>query len=371
MSFSCESITDIFCDYPAAWKKGKKLRIRNIHASNYPLPPTIDDVEYIGCELSELDLRMYGELDVLAIRHHIGPAHVYFPPRLRCLILDNSDLVCMTPLPIHLSVLIVRESNFQHEIAHLPNLERLVWDYQTSSILPPLPTNLKSLHCAHSNLERLPDPLPSRLDTLICDSCLLTELPPLPLTLEHIRCHDMNISCLPSLPAGLLTLDFQNCALTVLPPLPKRLDELDVRNNCIAHIPEIPDTTDYVNICGNPVETYPYIYRTNLWIVYDYNLYVAVFTYPKFHVDRMIVFSPLHLLDGLDTRLDDDPFLDIYEDEGFQHTLIQRLQVMCEIQKQVACRAFMNTIKEELMMRTWHPSRVEDWCGVNFDAMDD
>jgi hypothetical protein len=27
--------------------------------------------------------------------------------------------------------------------------------------------------------------------------------------------------------------------------------------------------------------------------------------------------------------------------------------------------------KEDLMIKTWHPSRVVDWCGVNFDSLDD
>ena len=29
------------------------------------------------------------------------------------------------------------------------------------------------------------------------------------------------------------------------------------------------------------------------------------------------------------------------------------------------------SFKEDLMVLTWHPSRVEAWCGVRFDTADD
>lgn len=360
------------CDHPSKWKKGKKLRIDDKFVASFlPLPPTVDDVEYYECAASELDFRAHDELEMLSFRRHIGPVRVYFPPNLRRLVIHHSQLVFMTPLPDSLVTLIIRESSTTYEISHLTKLETFVWDYNTCPELPTLPLNLQYLHCTDSLIDHLPDSLPPRLKLLICRNCRLTSLPPLPPTLEWLRCHEMEISSLPQLPAGLLGLDFQDCALMTLPPLPKRLEELDVRNNRIAHIPEIPANVDYVNICGNPIETYPYIYRTNLWIKFDYNHYAVALTHPKLHIDHMIVYSPLHLLEDLDVRIDQDPYMDIYEDEGFQLTLLRRLQVMCEIQKQVACRAALKTYKEELMMRTWHPSRVEEWCGVDFDSMDD
>ena len=42
------------------------------------------------------------------------------------------------------------------------------------------------------------------------------------------------------------------------------------------------------------------------------------------------------------------------------------LKLVLEVQRQVDTRKFLGTIKEELMAATWHPSRVEAWCGVNF-----
>ncbi len=367
--------TENTCDHPAKWTKGKKLRITDKKIAAFiPLPETVDEVEFIECVTSEFDLRSNTELDLLIFRRHIGPVRVYFPPNLRRLVIDHSQIEFMTPLPDSLTSLIVRDGSALYDIAHLPKLETLVWDYNTTPELPTLPTCLKNLHYTNSLIERLPNPLPPALNVLICRCCRLTglpPLPPLPPTLEWLRIHEMEISSLPTLPTGLLCLDVQDCALTDLPPLPKRLDELDVRNNRITRVPEIPATATYVNICGNPIETYPYIYRTNISIMYDYNSYVAAFSYPKFHIDRMIVFTPLHLLEGLDVDIDQDPYMDIYEDEGYQLTLIRRLEVLCEIQKQVACRAFLKTIKEELMMRTWHPSRVEAWCGVDFGCADD
>lgn len=379
--------------YPAKWTQGKRLRIRDKYATTYlPMPESIvtesvneteyteydtrvpinvDEVEFIECKSPEYDLRTYNDMDLLIFRKHKGPVRVYFPPNLRRLVIDASNVICMTPFPESLTTLIIRETFIMYHIAYLPNLLTLTWDSNTSPELPILPTSLKNLHCTDSCIERLPDPLPPALHLLICRNCKLTQLPPLPPTLEWLRCHNMDISTLPTLPANLYCLDFQHCNLTHLPPLPKTLDELDVRYNKITHIPEIPAATTYVNIIGNPVQTYPYIYRKNIWIVYDYNSYATALNSSRFMINARTVFSPLHMLKDLDVDIDQDPFMDIYEDDGFQLTLIRRLQVMCEIQTQVACRAFLKTIKEELMMRTWHPSRVEAWCGVDFGSADD
>jgi hypothetical protein len=37
-----------------------------------------------------------------------------------------------------------------------------------------------------------------------------------------------------------------------------------------------------------------------------------------------------------------------------------------EVQRQIEGHAFMSAIKEDLIAATWHPRRVEAWCGVDF-----
>ncbi len=66
-----------------------------------------------------------------------------------------------------------------------------------------------------------------------------------------------------------------------------------------------------------------------------------------------------------------------YEDE---HTIINPINdivqynriIQFELNKQMGRVAARTRLyKEDLMIQTWHPSRVEDWCGARFGTLDE
>ena len=337
------------------------------------IPPssTIKELDYDNCSFPELDLSAYGNITTLVIRYHkLKLTKLLLPPNLKCLILKCTPFETVD-LPLSLSTLLVEKCADNLNILHLENLTNLNYTNQSCE-LPELPPNLKELHCSYCKFTRLPV-LPTKLNMLFCFDCKLEALPELPSSLQYLRIHNNPIKTLPALPVGLKCLDIQGCGLTHLPrSLPKQLDELDVRDNNLTSIPDLPNTVDFLNICDNPIDYYPYIYRANVRVYYDLNELSQAFKYSAFVLNGVKVFTPLHLLE----RSDEDQGIhmymsDMFDDDDANESLLRRLHVMCEIQNQVLCRAFIKTIKEELMMRTWHPSRIEEWCGVDFMSCED
>lgn len=337
------------------------------------IPPsaTITELDYDGCSFPELDLSTCANITTLVIRYHkVKLSKLVLPPHLKCLVLKCTSFET-TDLPLNLHTLLIEKCDSVLNISHLENLKNLNYINQTCD-LPELPPNLKELHCSYCKFTRLPV-LPTKLNMLFCMDCKLSELPDLPASLQYLRIHNNPIKTLPALPAELTCLDIHGCELTHLPlSLPKHLEELDVRDNNLTSIPDVPCTVEFLNICDNPIDYYPYIYRANVRVYYDLNPLAHAFKYSSFMLNGIKVFTPLHLLD----RSDEDPEIhmymsDMFDDEDANESLLHRLHVMCEIQNQVLCRAFIKTIKEELMMRTWHPSRIEAWCGVDFMSCED
>jgi hypothetical protein len=68
--------------------------------------------------------------------------------------------------------------------------------------------------------------LPLSLQVLICSENLLTFLPELPITLQNIECNRNKIYFLPSLPQGILSLNIKNNPLEILPEFPHHMIRL-------------------------------------------------------------------------------------------------------------------------------------------------
>ncbi len=98
------------------------------------------------------------------------------------------------------------------------------------SSLPPLPPNLRILHCGYNKLSELPE-LPKGLEELNCASNKIRDLPVLPNTLVSLRCDSNPITKLPDLPSGLQTLSCSYTKLTTLPVLPTSLKHLSLSGN--------------------------------------------------------------------------------------------------------------------------------------------
>jgi Leucine-rich repeat (LRR) protein len=378
------------CYDASKWKPGELLCIRNAGTSTDALPSlplTITDLEIDDCMYSEFDLRPNKDLYKLVIRRNT-PVRIYFPPNISCLVIQGTQVEYMNSLPISIKSLVLDKCTS----TSIQQLEQLVNFHFVNNVheleLPALPPNLRELHCSNNYFtsQTLP-PLPPKLEILFCARCNLRTLPNLPMSLRFLRCPQNPIHELPpniNDLRNLQRLDMEDCELTYLPPLPRTLDELNVRNNRLTHIPAIPAALEHLVICGNPIQYYPYIYRANIRVYYDYNELKAAFMYSSFTLNGVKVFTPLHMLSESELGLDDENeneddhglrmyMSDMFDDDADADapTQLLRLHIMCEIQNQVLCRAFMKTIKEELMIKTWHPSRIEAWCGVNFTKDDD
>ena len=355
-------------------QKKSELNPDSLHA--------IKHVTFEQCTIPILDLRPYAQITSLLINFNNVDTSIYFPPNLSKLVIYHSKLVCMNLIPPSVHTLMVRNSpTIQLHISHLHNLKYFHYDTNDASVLPTLPEGLVEFYCSENPaLQHLPE-LPSTLQKLVCVSCDLRSLPRLPETLTILRCYNnSNLRGAGALPPNLEVFDAQNCHLTSLPKFPETIEEINVQNNAITDFQTciIPTSVKYLNICGNPIQYYPYIYHDTIHVKYDSNQLWAAFKFTSFRLNDVKVFTPLHLLNGLHPEEDaeDDHYYDthtsdLFEDDEARIKLIRRLQVMCEIQNQVLCRTFIRAIKEELMARTWHTSRVEAWCGVDFGAGDD
>jgi hypothetical protein len=189
------------------------------------------------------------------------------------------------------------------------------------------------LHADSTPLQALPRDLPHDLDILSCGRTQIRELPPLPqsltmLNIEHTR--------IPYLRAHQFTQIVGHCA---------------IRTHALGF--------DVLPIRGHGV-------------------YCIQFSNPEF--------SPLDLVS--------DPFYErigsaspcneavafVYQNREFKLCINASPAELAEFQAILGAEraaqkarvvARTRAYKEDLMMHTWHPSRVEEWCGVSFLTADD
>ena len=199
--------------------------------------------------------------------------------------------------------------------------------------LPTLPPTLRILICSgNENLTSLPS-LPLTLECLYCDNNRLDSLPPLPPGLEILNCSGNPLQTLPPLPDGLIELRCRNTMLTVLPKLPASLRYLMCHHNSIRCVDPLPASLGYLDCSSNPDLANIDVYPSTLTFIFCSDT-------------------------GLPSR---------FPQEGMRR-YIQRLAEHSERKRTVARR---NMIHEDLMMKVWHPSRVERLmlAGVDMEDM--
>jgi Leucine-rich repeat (LRR) protein len=181
--------------------------------------------------------------------------------------------------------------------------------YNYLTVLPKLPVSLEKMDCAVNRLHFLPS-LPD-LRVLNCGRNQLTSLPELPVALELFNCDDNHIRLLPPLPERLLSLFCKQNPLETLPELPLGLTTL---------------------LCKMPYEKTELIENTS------------------------------------------EEILDIMEvtPEMIQHIneQIRGWTEMQERESHMRCMERCAIYKEEIMMRVWHPSRVEKLLEMGYDIED-
>ena len=108
------------------------------------------------------------------------------------------------------------------DLSRFYNLHELFVGCNLLTTLPPLPPNLKMLHCSNNLLTSLPT-LPLTLKVLHCNHNQITRLPNLPANLEHLYCWRNQLLSLPRLPQSLRSIHCDYNRLYYLPPIPDSL----------------------------------------------------------------------------------------------------------------------------------------------------
>ena len=161
--------------------------------------------------------------------------------------------------------------------------------------------------------------LPRSLDNLNCDDNQLKSLPPLPRHLRMLNCIRNHLTSLPNLPASLNCINCDSNHISLLPPLPERLISLSCRKNPFDTFPELP------------LELLRFVYDT--------------------YLDE----TPLKYIDLSPERVQQ---LNIEIQQWMLRKSKERTNERCK------------TYKEEIMMRAWHPMRVQKLLEMGYDIED-
>jgi Leucine-rich repeat (LRR) protein len=316
----------------------KHLRISNSSVENIEFPPNLE------------------ELCIIIDSHNTHPIISAFPETLKTLTLSRLNLSELSPLPVGLKKLCLTGCNVP-----LPN---------------PLPPKLNDLICCEMEyLTELP-PLPASLTYLDCSDNAIKKLPELPPRLQYLDCSSNSISGELCLPASLTYLECSHNRITSIQTLPPYIRLVVCAFNRIKELPPLPISLRTLNFSANPITRYPYTYDPAMHILMSArgDCFKALGT-EKTIVDGVKVFPPSidpEIKESIvELELLNNNLLRSVADEEFDlDTHNEILELVLEVQAQVDTHKFLSAIKEELMAATWHPRRVEAWCGVNFSDPD-
>jgi hypothetical protein len=224
--------------------------------------------------------------------------------------------------------------------------------------LPPLPKGLIKLYCDRNYLTFLP-PLPDGLIELRCDSNRLTSLPELPSSLQEILCTGNKLTCLPSFPSSLITFICQFNKLTTLPPLPSSLDKISVDFNSLTALPKLPISLTHLSCDGNNLTSLPSLHHGLNKLHFFLN---PLETLPELP-------STLSSLSGRLPHDKQDFRSNELTPEKVQE-LNQENEKWMDPYKKERCMKRCAQYKEEIMIKAWHPSRVEKLIEMGYDMED-
>ena len=321
-----------------------------------------------------------------------------FSDHLSHLFIDGaSSLVRIDELPSSLEELYVRNTPIRHLPVSLPpNLRKLVIPDGDLYELPPLPDCLDTLHFQSAHMRFLPR-LPLSLRTLNVSNMIhLHELPAmLPPHLTELYAKKTALTELPTLPSTLRVLFVDSTPIRELPPHLQSLCDISLAHTQIKSLPCLPQELFYLNIEDTPIKRLkaaqfinidtPCVIKTHALSIEDFlslpsNIRTIEFTNPDFHILDL----PIHLYFTALGPFEKPPPIIKFKHNGtlveiYPHpystpeSLLELEEIVEEEMAKEKARVINRTriVKEELMIKTWHPSRVEDWCGVRFDVMDD
>ena len=187
--------------------------------------------------------------------------------------------------------------------------------------LPNIPPHVKYLHLNSTKIEQIIDSLPN-IHALSVAFTPLEYIKAFPSTLLKLQVHHTHLKTVPPLPPKLLLLHANSTGITRLPKLPSTLQELWVNNTHITELPDLPQTLEILWVYNTLLEVLPPLPDT----------LIALQTHNTKIMQR-------------DTNESMRDYIARVNLHYTRERCIQRLRV----------------VKEELMTRAWHPSRVSKW----------
>lgn len=245
---------------------------------------------------------------------HLPP----LPNDVTHLYIRNTNIIRISEIPNTVIALSIVENKKLYIINKLPNdLDYLkLLGNKKLGIIPPLPSKLKIFYLWRSPYLESLHSFPESVKNINLGDNNFVELPPLPKNLEVLSCLNNNLSKLPHLPSSLVELYCNSNNLTNMPELPPNLKVLYCSDNLFSEFPPLPQTLIRFECKGCPNLV---IQKRNEETIQDYEA-------------RLSVLRKQHLL---------QKEKDILKDMTIHKTKM---------------------LKEELMIKTWHPNRMIKWC---------
>ena len=322
----------------------------------YTMPPKLYYIDIQTETCISICPRFTESLEYLIINHAKKLLHIeILPSSVNYIYIRNTPIRTLpVQLPMNLFTLVVSDSHLIH--------------------LPLLPDSLDALEISSPYLETLP-PFSCSLRTIRIRNTPINTLPELPLLLYELDVGNTQLSVIPPLPAGTKHLYVDSTRVTELPELPPNLTMLSCAHTNIRRLPRLPEKLNILNLSYTLIN---YLRADDFANTSVYQMQTHAYTcdrFPKFvkymhfsHPDFQILDLPPLYDTTITFNYEDEPTsIDPVHDIG-KYTLLKHK----ERKKQIArVTARVRLYKEELMINTWHPRRVETWCGVRFDTIDD
>lgn len=147
--------------------------------------------------------------------------------------------------------------------------------------------SLDTLICYSNPLINLPV-LPSSLRLLSCYSCSLQSLPSLPDFLTNLDCKSNQLSVLPNLPDSLKVLDCSNNQIVSLPAFNNLLYTLNCSSNLLTSLPVLPDSLKYFDCSSNQLDSIPLIPVGLLTLYCSFNSITSLPGLPYYTLQKLV-----------------------------------------------------------------------------------
>jgi len=147
------------------------------------------------------------------------------------------------------------------------------------------------------------------------------------------------------------TISCYSNPLTTLPTLPLELEELTCYSSTLTSLPTLPPNLRRLICLGNPLETLPELPSTLQQLRAELPIYYEEAKELQ-HGGRMIY-------DGLWPEM-----------VAAVNSMIVRAAAYSHQESKERCTTRCSTYKEQIMMKAWHPSRVEKLIEMGYDIED-